>query len=91
MKGTVPFSLRKAFAKIGTVPDHWYVFSWDLPKTVGQAFVTSRYSFGSHPAFGVKEWSVSADYDDCVAVVLATAQEKHVWRTDLHPSRLSGL
>ena len=31
VKGTVPFSLRKACAKIGTVPDHWYIFSWDLP------------------------------------------------------------
>jgi len=32
VKGTLPFSLRKACAKIGTVPDHWYVFSWDLPE-----------------------------------------------------------
>ena len=31
MKGTVPFSLRKACAKIGTVPDHRYIFSCDLP------------------------------------------------------------
>jgi len=32
VKGTVPFSLRKACAKIGTVPDHWHTLSWDLPE-----------------------------------------------------------
>jgi hypothetical protein len=25
VKGTVPFSLRRGSAKIGTVPDHWYI------------------------------------------------------------------
>jgi len=35
VKGTVPFSLRKACAKIGTVPDRWYIFSWDLPWRAG--------------------------------------------------------
>ena len=35
VKGTVPFSLRKACAKIGTVPDHWYIFFWDLPEWFG--------------------------------------------------------
>jgi hypothetical protein len=34
VKGTVPFSQRKACAKIGTVPEHWYTFSWDLPKSL---------------------------------------------------------
>jgi len=33
VKGTVPFSLRKACAKIGTVPDYWYILSWDLPRS----------------------------------------------------------
>jgi len=30
LRGTVPFSLRKACAKIGTVPDRWYIFSRNL-------------------------------------------------------------
>jgi hypothetical protein len=31
VKGTFPFSLRKACAKIGTVPEHWYTLSWGSP------------------------------------------------------------